>query len=112
MPGQPPANVEYRRRKERTFPQYIAIFGCSESVSEAQKELDLHSLEFWDSGDKVTWGELKFDDPSLQPDHGCLGSVAGAQFRKDILDSPLDGLLSDRELIGDLFVGIARCDQA
>jgi hypothetical protein len=41
-----------------------------------------------------------------------MGSVAGAQFGKDVLDSPLDGFLGDRELIRDLLIGISGCDQA
>jgi len=51
VPGQPPANVEYRRRKRSRFPHYIVIFCCSESASEAQKEADHYSLELWDLGD-------------------------------------------------------------
>ena len=57
-------------------------------------------LEFGPSS--RTGGELQLDDSSLQPDHGRMGSVAGAQFGKDVLDSPLDGLLGDRELVRDL----------
>ena len=78
MPGQPPANVEYRRRKRTHFPHYITILYCSEIVSEAQKELQRHSLGFEDLGQEVTCGRLKFDDASLQPDHCRLRSVAGA----------------------------------
>src|SRR5690348_13180422 len=37
-PGQPPANVEYKRRKRTHFSYYISIFCRSESASEAQKE--------------------------------------------------------------------------
>ena len=55
---------------------------------------------------------LQFDDSSLQPDHGRLRSVVGAQFGEDVLDSPLDSLLGDRELIGDLLVGVSGGDQA
>ena len=50
--------------------------------------------------------------PLFKPDHGRLRSVVGAQFGKDVLDSPLDGLLGDRELIRDLLIGISGCDQA
>ena len=40
-----------------------------------------------------------------------MGSIAGAQFRKDALDSTLDGFLGDGELIGNLLVRIPGCDQ-
>jgi hypothetical protein len=58
------------------------------------------------------WWKLQLDDASLQADHRRLRSVAGAQFGKDVLDSPLDGFLGDRELIRDLLIGISGCDQA
>jgi hypothetical protein len=55
VPGQPPANVEYSRLKRTHFPQYIAIFGCSESASKAQKGADHYSLELWDWDCEGTW---------------------------------------------------------
>ena len=111
MPGQPPANVEYRRRKHAPFRSTL-LFSVILSASKAPKELNRHSLGFWDSGEDLTRGELKLDNSSLQPDHCRMGSVAGAQFGEDVLDSPLDGLLGDRELIRDLLIGISGCDQA
>jgi len=54
-PGQPPANVEYRRRKRTRFPHYIVIFCCSESASEAQKGADYYSLELRDWNGQITW---------------------------------------------------------
>ena len=56
-------------------------------------------------------GQLQLDNASLQANHRRLRSVVGAQFGKDVLDAPLDGLLGDRKLIGDLLVGISGCDQ-
>ena len=55
--------------------------------------------------------ELEVDDSTLHTDHRGVGSVVGAQLRKDVLDSALDGLLADRELIGNLLVGIAGGNQ-
>ena len=52
VPGQPPANVEYRRRKRMRFPHYFGILCCSKSAPEAQKEADHYSLEFWDLDEK------------------------------------------------------------
>ena len=40
-----------------------------------------------------------------------MGSIVGAQFRKDALDSTLDGFFRDGELIRNLLVRIAGCDQ-
>ena len=56
--------------------------------------------------------ELQLDDPSLQSDHCGVGSIVGAQFRKDVLDSTLDGFLRDGELIRNLLVRIPGCDQS
>jgi hypothetical protein len=54
---------------------------------------------------------LEFDDSALQPYHGGVGSVVGAQFGEDVLDSAFDGFFRDRELIGNLFVGISGGNQ-
>ena len=56
--------------------------------------------------------ELQLDDPSLQSDHGRVGSIVGAQFRKDALDPALHGFLRDGELIRNLLVRIPGCDQS
>jgi hypothetical protein len=91
---------------------YIAIFRCSESASEAQKEAYPHSLGSWYLRTGVEPARLQLDDSSLQADHGRLRSIVGAQFGEDVLDSPLDGFLGDLELIRDLLIGISGCDQA
>ena len=57
----------------------------------APKECCRHSFEL-----------LEFDDSALQPYHGGVGSVVGAQFGEDVLDSAFDGFFSDRELIRNL----------
>ena len=44
-------------------------------------------------------------------DHRGVGSIVGAQFGKDILDASLDDVLRDRELRGNLFIGIPGGDQ-
>jgi hypothetical protein len=49
--------------------------------------------------------------PRFNPIIAACVSVVGAQFGEDVLDSSLDGLLGDRELIGDLLIGISGCDQ-
>ena len=63
----------------------------------------------WTTGSLV--GPLHLDNTSFQANHRSVRSIAGAQFGEDVLDSPLDGLLCDRELIGDLLIGISGCDQ-
>src|SRR5215469_14099113 len=54
---------------------------------------------------------LDFYDSPLDADHGGLGPVVRAQLGEDVLDPPLHGLLGDRKLVGDLFVGIAGGNQ-
>jgi len=56
--------------------------------------------------------ELQLDDSSLQTDHCGVGSIVSAQFRKNALDSTLDGLFRDGELIRNLLVRIPGCDQS
>jgi hypothetical protein len=111
VPGQPPANVEYNRRKDAPFHNTLlvsAVLKSNRSPKRVKSSL-FRALGLTQEG---TWrGKLKFDDPPLQADHGRLGSVAGAQFGKDVLDSSLYGFFSDRELIGNLLIGIAGRDQ-
>src|SRR5271157_4127796 len=68
-----------------------------------------HSFE---SGEKAGGQKLQFDDPSLHANHGGVGSIVCAQLGKDGLDSALHGFLGDRELIRDLFVCVADCNQS
>ena len=53
---------------------------------------------------------LDLNDAAFQRDHCRLRSIIGAQFGKDVLDTSFDGFLGDRELIGDLLVGISGCN--
>ena len=55
---------------------------------------------------------LELDDSSLQTDDGSVRPIIGIQFRKDALDSPLDRVLRDAELIGNLLVRVPRGDEA
>jgi len=56
--------------------------------------------------------KLQLDDSSLQANHCCMRSIIGTEFRKDALHPTFDGFLGDRELIGDLLIGISGGDQA
>ena len=56
--------------------------------------------------------ESEFDDPAFEPDHRGVGAIVGAQLGKDAPDLTLDGVFGDRELRGNLFIGIALGDQA
>ena len=55
---------------------------------------------------------LQFDDSAFESDGHRVGSVVRAQFRKDVLDMALNGLLGDRQLICDQFVCVSRGDQS
>jgi hypothetical protein len=56
---------------------------------------DLHSLEFRAWEEEGGCWKLQLDDSSLQANHGGMRSIVRAQFRKDALDSALDGFLRD-----------------
>ena len=45
----------------------------------------------WDDCGK----RLKINDSTLQPDHGGVGAVVGAQFGQNVLDPAFDGIFSD-----------------
>jgi len=110
VPGQPPANVEYRRRTDAPF--RTTLLSCAVLKSTETPKRVKWSL-FRVLGFRV-WAslmELQLDDPALQPDHGCLSSVVGAQLREDTLHSPLDGFFGDRELIGNLLIRISGGNQ-
>ena len=112
MPGQPPANVEYKRRNRAPF-WTLLVCDTSEADRNPKKSRERHSLEFgWQAGEQGTGGVLQFDDSSLQADHRGMRSVAGAQFRKDALDSALHGFLRDGELIRDFLVRIPGRNQS
>jgi len=50
VPGQPPANVEYRRRKERTFRTTLLFSAVLRAHRKPNKRRIIYSLEFWDMG--------------------------------------------------------------
>src|SRR6266403_433888 len=57
-------------------------------------------------------GGSELDDPPPEGDHGGLGAVLGAKLREDVADLALDRVLADRELGGDLLVGVTLGNQA
>lgn len=74
VPGQPPANVEYSRRTTHLSKTQLVL-----KVSRASgkpKESQIATLLEWRAADRPV--KLQLDDSALQPDHGCLRSVAGA----------------------------------
>ncbi len=94
VPGQPPANVEYKRRNDTPFNTYPES-SFLEGNRYPKKSFDRHSLESGFFGGAGQVGKLQVDNPSLQANHRGVRSIIGAQFRKDAFDSTLDGLLSD-----------------
>ena len=56
-------------------------------------------------------GSRKLDDSALQPDHGCVRSVIGAELEQDTLDRTFYALFLDVELSRDLLVRIAPGNQ-
>src|SRR4029450_8372719 len=63
------------------------------------------------SGGATLSSELEFDDAALEPDHGGVGAVVGAQLREDIPHATLDGFFSDRQQIGNLLVRVPSGNQ-
>src|SRR5271165_6024987 len=57
-------------------------------------------------------GELQLDNSSLYADRCGVGSIVSTQLGKDGFNSTLDSFFGDRELVGDLLISIASCDQA
>ena len=112
MPGQPPANVEYRRRNTLSFSTYQCVTLLT--LIDTPKRVVIVTLASLgcSSGEQAAGQKLQLDDSSLQADHGGMGSIIRAQFGKDVLDSALHGFLSDRELIRNLLVRFASCDQS
>ena len=90
-----------------TYIPVSAVLNAIERPKRAKSSLfRVSDLGRWET----SWN-LQLDDPSLQTDHRRLGSVVGAQLGKNVLDSPLDRLLGDRQLIRNLLIGISGCDQ-
>src|SRR5262245_28042264 len=54
---------------------------------------------------------LEIYDPALDADHRRMCPVVGSELGEDVLDPALHGVFSDRQLIGDLLVGIASGNQ-
>jgi hypothetical protein len=111
VPGQPPAKVEYKRRNTHPFVR-TRVSHCD--VRRYPKESrNRHSFGFgMQAGEVVGRRGLQFDDSSLQADHRGVGSIVGAQFGKNALDSAFDRFLGDRKLIRNLLVCISCRDQS
>jgi hypothetical protein len=62
-------------------------------------------------GESSLFRVIELDDSALQSNGDGMRPVFCAEFLKDILDSALDRLFRNRQLRGDLFVGIACPDQ-
>ena len=78
MPGQPPANVEYRRRKNPPFD--TPPVSCLAKTERNPKESRYgHSLEF-NLTARNQPADLEVDDSSFQPNHCGLRSIIGTQF--------------------------------
>ena len=55
---------------------------------------------------------LQLDDSSLETDDCGVRPVVGVQFRKNALDSALDGVFRNAELIRNLLVRVPGGDEA
>jgi hypothetical protein len=80
-PGAPPAKVENSRRK---FLQHRR----SRERGVASNERERDSFER-----RLSLTKLRLDNPALDADDGCMGTIVGAQLREDVLHSTLDCLL-------------------
>jgi hypothetical protein len=94
-PGHPRAKVENNRRKG-SLVYRLGKSRCGGKPKES-RAVTLSS-------------DLGFNNAAPYADHGSVGAVVGAQFGEDVLDSALDGFFGDRELIGNLFIGISGGD--
>src|SRR5262249_38279278 len=94
-PGPPGAKVENRRR--RGVPTSASPVPDSRPTPKRVRRATLFRLGFYDS--------------ALNPDGAGVGPVFRAEPGEDVVDPPLDGLFRDRELRGDLLIGIPCSDQ-
>ena len=77
MPGQPPANVEYNRRKKHL--RDVTSFSCWRGEPKPQIELGSSLFRGFASAAYRQGGwTLQLDDSSLQADHCGLRSIIGA----------------------------------
>src|SRR5271165_1724476 len=53
----------------------------------------------------------EFEDPALQSDRDCVGSIVCAQFGEDALNVALHRFFRDRKLSADLLVRVPGGDQ-
>jgi len=77
VPGLPPANVEYKRRK--TLPFAPPECHIATAYRDPKESCNCDSFEAACRAIRESRGqELEFDDPSLDTNHGGLGSIVGA----------------------------------
>jgi len=106
-PGQPWANVENSRLKRSYRTERPTRDG---TTKDGMFENGRNSPGIGKSAHSLEW--LQFDDASLQCYRDRLSAIIGAQFWKDVLNSALDRLFTDRKLSGNLLICIPFSDQA
>ena len=112
------ADVRTWRIGVRTVGSVVAVYaGLGDYVRKGQILARYHADEVRDSRAQYRAAVSELDRAKAaavqaQRNRDRVCAIVSAQFGKDVLDSPLDGFLGDRELIRDLFIGISGCDQA
>jgi hypothetical protein len=98
LPGQLFGNAEKRRCKNT--PLFVSSLGVSVKGSKGPNEaLDLRLL-----------GDLEFDNSPFQADRDRMSAVPCAELREYVRDVALHACFADRQVVGDLFVGVSASD--
>ena len=108
-PGQPPANVEYKRRN--AYLHTIIRRGGAKRTPDGAMGVTLSGRLTADTGRAVGCGTLELDDAPLHADDRRVRPIVGVEFRKNALDSALDGVFGHAELIRNLLVRVPGGDE-
>ena len=108
MPGQPPANMEYKRRKAPLFIAVVSYFVVS--PHRPQKRGHHHSLGSPFRLGTKRQSNLEFYDASLQSDDRSVRPIIGSEFGENRLDPALYSFFGDGKLVRNLFVRVSGRD--
>lgn len=106
-----PAAGKHRKQSLQLFPllrlNVTVLRGECKGIADSGE-----SPNVGDVLDPFGWSmtNLQFDESALQSRRHGVSSVIDAELGKDAFYVALDSIFRDRQLIGNQFVGISRCD--
>ena len=93
-PGQPSANVEYKRRKANFLRSLASQTTNALETPKGGRLVPLLRFRIAIHESQVV-GKLQLDDSSFQSDRGSVGPVVSAQLGQDGLNASLDAFFGD-----------------